>query len=162
MRHNGRARRSRAPALLLLAAFWLLPQGGTGHALPLAMHRPEATVAAHAHAPADALGPWHSLRRISFLDNFPRRRIRPGVGPRRFPRRLRPPRRPPPSPRRADPRRIPPSTALRLAMKRVPGSMGLGVELLPGPRPVYAVKLKAGSRILRVLVDAVTGRVVPR
>ncbi len=59
-------------------------------------------------------------------------------------------------------RHISPSEALQLAMRAAPGSMGLGVELLPGPRPVYSVKLKAGNRVMRVLVDAVTGRIVGR
>ena len=58
--------------------------------------------------------------------------------------------------------RISPSEALQLAMRTSPGSMGLGVELLPGPRPVYSVKLKAGNRVMRVLVDAVTGRIIGR
>ncbi len=66
----------------------------------------------------------------------------------------------PPRPYPAD--RLSPSEALQLAMRVAPGSMGLGVELLPGPRPVYAVKLKTGNRIMRVLVDAVTGRIIGR
>jgi uncharacterized membrane protein YkoI len=56
--------------------------------------------------------------------------------------------------------RIPPSEALRLAQRRWPRSIGLSVRLLRRARPVYAVKLKAGSRVLLVLVDARTGRVL--
>ncbi len=55
---------------------------------------------------------------------------------------------------------IPPSAALRAALGYAPGSQGLGVRLLRGPRLVYAVKLKSGNRIRRVLVDAHTGRVL--
>ncbi len=104
-------------------------------------------------------------------------RARPGVAPVQFyqtpyPRRPRliPRRKPPPAfrpPRRVprdgvgrDGRRISPSQALRKALRVSPGSMGLGVELLPGAPPVYAVKLKTGSRIHRVLVDALSGRVL--
>ena len=94
-------------------------------------------------------------------------RAPPGlVRPRRFlPPRLRGMRPPPPLPRH--PRdisrsgvRIQPSEALRLAQRRWPRSIGLSVRLLNRANPVYAVKLKAGSRVLLVLVDARTGRVL--
>ena len=53
---------------------------------------------------------------------------------------------------------ISPSVALRRALRYSPGSKGLGVRLMPGPRPVYAVKLKSGNRVHRILIDARTGR----
>jgi hypothetical protein len=62
--------------------------------------------------------------------------------------------------RRQGGRIIPPSTALRIALAASPGSQGLGVSLLKGPRLVYAVKLKTGSQIHRVLVDAETAQIV--
>ncbi|MGE0212730.1 MAG: PepSY domain-containing protein [Parvibaculaceae bacterium] len=55
---------------------------------------------------------------------------------------------------------IPPSTALEIALGTSPGSQGLGVSLLRGPRLIYAVKLKTGNQIHRVLVDAETAQVV--
>lgn len=55
---------------------------------------------------------------------------------------------------------IPPSTALQIALSASPGSQGLGVSLLKGPRLIYAVKLKTGNQIHRVLVDAETAQVV--
>jgi uncharacterized membrane protein YkoI len=55
---------------------------------------------------------------------------------------------------------IPPSVALRLALSYSPGSQGLGVDLVKGRRPMYAVKLKTGNRVHRVLVDAETGQIV--
>ncbi len=55
---------------------------------------------------------------------------------------------------------ITPSAALQAALGYAPGSQGLGVRLLQGSRLVYAVKLKSGNRIRRVLVDAQTGRVL--
>lgn len=55
---------------------------------------------------------------------------------------------------------IPPSMALRQALRYSPGSQGLDVTLVKGGRLMYAVKLKAGNRIVRVLVDAQTGRVL--
>jgi uncharacterized membrane protein YkoI len=50
--------------------------------------------------------------------------------------------------------------ALRLALSYSPGSQGLDVTLMQGGRPVYAVKLKTGNRVHRVLVDARTGQVL--
>lgn len=55
---------------------------------------------------------------------------------------------------------IAPSMALSLALRYSPGSKGLDVTLMEGGRPVYAVKLKTGNRIHRVLVDARTGQIV--
>jgi uncharacterized membrane protein YkoI len=55
---------------------------------------------------------------------------------------------------------IAPSMALSLALRYSPGSQGLGVTLKQGGRPVYAVKLKTGNRVHRVMVDARTGQIV--
>ena len=55
---------------------------------------------------------------------------------------------------------IAPSMALSLALRYSPGSKGLDVTLMEGGRPVYAVKLKTGNRVHRVLVDARTGQIV--
>jgi uncharacterized membrane protein YkoI len=55
---------------------------------------------------------------------------------------------------------IAPSMALRLALRYSPGSQGLDVTLMQGGRPVYAVKLKTGNRLHRVLVDARTGQIL--
>jgi uncharacterized membrane protein YkoI len=55
---------------------------------------------------------------------------------------------------------IAPSMALRIALRYSPGSQGLDVALMKGGRPTYAVKLKTGNRVHRVLVDAQTGQVV--
>jgi len=55
---------------------------------------------------------------------------------------------------------IAPSMALSLALRYSPGSKGLDVTLMEGGRPVYAVKLKTGNRVHRVLVDARTGQVL--
>lgn len=55
---------------------------------------------------------------------------------------------------------IAPSMALRRALRYSPGSQGLDVTLMQGGRPVYAVKLKTGNRVHRVLVDARTGEIV--
>ena len=108
------------------------------------------------------------IRLARMLEIRPPRRAAPPAPPR-----LRVPRRPPPGLRASPPRRAPrppatarpriaPSTALQMALQQLPGSLGLGVELLPGPRPVYSVKLKTGNRIHRVLVDAMNGRILNR
>jgi len=99
------------------------------------------------------------LTRVQFYQTpYPRR---PRLIPRRKPPpAFRPPRRVPRDGTAGKGRRISPSQALRKALRISPGSMGLGVELLPGAPPVYAVKLKTGSRIHRVLVDALSGRVL--
>jgi len=55
---------------------------------------------------------------------------------------------------------IAPSMALRIALRYSPGSQGLDVALMQGGRLIYAVKLKTGNRVHRVLVDAQTGQVV--
>ena len=55
---------------------------------------------------------------------------------------------------------IAPSMALRLALSYSPGSQGLDVTLRQGRRLVYAVKLKTGNRVHRVLIDAQTGQIL--
>lgn len=55
---------------------------------------------------------------------------------------------------------IPESVAVRQAMQLLPGSKPLGVRLLSGARPVYAVKLRTKGQVQRVLVDALTGDVM--
>jgi len=54
--------------------------------------------------------------------------------------------------------RISPSAALRAAQRVAPGSRGLGVRYVQG-RKGYIVKLKTRGGVLRVFVDARTGRV---
>jgi uncharacterized membrane protein YkoI len=60
----------------------------------------------------------------------------------------------------ADEEVIAPSMALRIALRYSPGSQGLDVTLVQGGRPMYAVKLKTGNRVQRVLVDARTGQIL--
>ena len=55
-------------------------------------------------------------------------------------------------------RKISPSAALRAAQRTSPGSRGLGVRYMRGKRG-YIVKLKTRGGVLRVFVDARTGRV---
>jgi hypothetical protein len=55
---------------------------------------------------------------------------------------------------------IPPSMALSLALSYSPGSQGLDVTLVQGRRLMYAVKLKTGTRVHRVLIDAHTGQIL--
>ena len=54
---------------------------------------------------------------------------------------------------------IAPSMALSMALRYSPGSQGLDVALVQGGR-MYAVKLKTGNRVHRVLVDARTGQIL--
>ena len=54
---------------------------------------------------------------------------------------------------------IAPSMALSVALGYSPGSQGLDVTLVQGGQ-VYAVKLKTGNRVHRVLVDARTGQIL--
>ena len=55
---------------------------------------------------------------------------------------------------------IGPTAALNQALNVVPGGTALGVRLLRGPTPVYAVKMRVGGRVLRVIVDARTAQVL--
>ena len=54
---------------------------------------------------------------------------------------------------------IAPSMALSAALRYSPGSQGLDVTLVQDGQ-VYAVKLKTGNRVHRVLVDARTGQIL--
>lgn len=55
---------------------------------------------------------------------------------------------------------IPESMAVGVAMQMLPDAKPLGVRLLSGERPVYAVKLRSQGQVQRVLVDALTGEVI--
>jgi hypothetical protein len=55
---------------------------------------------------------------------------------------------------------IGPTEALTQALSVVPGGKALGVKLLKGPNPVYAVKLRVGGQVRRILVDARTARIL--
>lgn len=55
---------------------------------------------------------------------------------------------------------IPESMAVGVAMQILPDSKPLGVRLLSGDPPVYAVKLRSQGQVQRVLVDALTGQVI--
>lgn len=144
---------------MLLAAFAIPAEAGVRF-----MDREAVTGAPHIErailpAPDNRHHVRPRLMRVQFLQSpYPRR---PRLIPRRKPPpAFRPPRRVPRDGVTREGRRISPSQALRKALRVSPGSMGLGVELLPGAPPVYAVKLKTGSRIHRVLVDALSGRVL--
>ncbi len=144
---------------MLLAAFATPAEAGMRF-----MDREAVTGAPHVERASFLMsGNRHHARlrvtRVQFYQTpYPRR---PRLIPRRKPPpAFRPPRKVPRDGVGRDGRRISPSQALRKALRVSPGSMGLGVELLPGAPPVYAVKLKTGSRIHRVLVDALSGRVL--
>lgn len=129
-------------------------------ALPVLPATPAHAAGWRSAAPALVV-PGHAVLPVQYYRGPPRL-----VRPRRaLPPRLRGMR--PPAPPLRRPRdasrpevRIQPSEALRLAQRRWPRSIGLSVRLLNRTNPVYAVKLKAGSRVLLVLVDARTGRVL--
>ena len=53
-----------------------------------------------------------------------------------------------------------PSQALKRALRRWPDAIGLSVRLLRRDRPVYVVRVRSGTRVEQVLVDAVTGKVL--
>jgi uncharacterized membrane protein YkoI len=55
---------------------------------------------------------------------------------------------------------IGPTEALTQALAAVPDGKPLGVKLLRGPAPVYAVKLRVGGKVRRILVDAQTAQVL--
>lgn len=55
---------------------------------------------------------------------------------------------------------IGPTEALTQALAAVPGGKALGVKLLKGPTPVYAVKLRVRGKVRRILVDARTAQVL--
>ncbi|HYM99457.1 MAG TPA: PepSY domain-containing protein [Aestuariivirgaceae bacterium] len=50
--------------------------------------------------------------------------------------------------------------ALTQALAAVPDGKPLGVKLLKGPTPVYAVKLRVRGKVRRILVDARTAQVL--
>jgi uncharacterized membrane protein YkoI len=55
---------------------------------------------------------------------------------------------------------IGPTEALTQALAAVPDGKALGVKLLKGPTPVYAVKLRVRGKVRRILVDARTAQVL--
>jgi hypothetical protein len=55
---------------------------------------------------------------------------------------------------------IGPTEALTQALAVVPNGKPLGVKLLRGPAPVYAVKLRVRGKVRRILVDARTAQIV--
>lgn len=55
---------------------------------------------------------------------------------------------------------IPESMAVTQALAAYPNGRPLGVKLLPGPSPVYAVKLRVDGQVLRVLVDAQSAQIL--
>jgi uncharacterized membrane protein YkoI len=55
---------------------------------------------------------------------------------------------------------IGPTEALTQALAAVPNGKPLGVKLLRGPAPVYAVKLRVRGKVRRILVDARTAQIV--
>ena len=154
------ARPSRAAALhnRILRA----PAPLSAHARLPAPRPPRAYPRAENPGPLTILAASYGAQRRPLFR--PRRPLPPVFRPpRKRPGYKRPgPRPSPPPPRTGSARRIPPSQALRNVLRVNPGSMGLGVELLPGGHPVYAVKLKTGSRIQRILVDAISGRLLDR
>ena len=148
---------------------------GMGLALTLLLQPPTA-----AGAVADASRTLHAASsapmqvwQAQYLNMPPSvRRLPPALRLRPRPPRLRPPPPPPrafapPLPRQAarnrSPRkpevRVRPSEALRLAQRRWPDSIGLSVRLLKQEPPMYVVKLRTRNQVVRVLVDARTGRV---
>lgn len=56
--------------------------------------------------------------------------------------------------------RLSPSQALKRALRRWPGGIGLSVRLLRHSQPVYVVRIRAGSRVVQVKVDAMNGRIM--
>ena len=55
---------------------------------------------------------------------------------------------------------IPESMAVTQALAAYPDGKPLGVKLLPGPTPVYAVKMRVDGQVLRVLVDALSAQIL--
>jgi len=55
---------------------------------------------------------------------------------------------------------IGPTEALTQALAAVPGGKALGVQLLKGQTPMYAVKLRVRGKVRRILVDARTAQIV--
>ena len=147
---------------MVLALIFLLPQ------LAVARLAPDAPM----RLPLSAA----SVHLVQYLNDFPSPRIRrlpPALRMRPRPPRVRRPPVPPrafapPLPSRQGMRRpaqrsaitIKPSEALRLAQRRWPASIGLSVRLLRQDPPMYVVRLRTRSRVVQVLVDARSGRVL--
>lgn len=55
---------------------------------------------------------------------------------------------------------IPESVAVTQALAAYPEGKPLGVKLLPGSSPVYAVKLRVDGQVLRILVDAQSAEIL--
>lgn len=55
---------------------------------------------------------------------------------------------------------IPQSAAVAAAMQLYPYGKPIGVRLLQGSPPVYAVKIRTQGQVTRVLVDAQTAQVI--
>jgi hypothetical protein len=55
---------------------------------------------------------------------------------------------------------IPESMAVTQALAAYPEAKPLGVKLLPGSSPVYAVKLRVDGQILRILIDAQSAQIL--
>jgi hypothetical protein len=55
---------------------------------------------------------------------------------------------------------IPQSVAVNQALSVYPGGKPLRVRLLPGPSPVYEVKLRVDGQVLRVHVDAQSAQIL--
>jgi uncharacterized membrane protein YkoI len=55
---------------------------------------------------------------------------------------------------------IGPTEALTQALAAVPGGKALGVKLLKGETPMYAVKLRVRGKVRRILVDARTAQIL--
>ncbi len=148
MKHFLTAMRMALALVILAAQFWAAEAGaGTLRGAPAVSAR--------------AL----PVQRVQYLDFPPPRFRRLPPALRMRPRLRRPPRRPrvvvpPPRRMRRPAVKIRPSEALRLAQRRWPDSIGLSVRLLGDEPPVYVVKLRTRSRVVRVLVDARSGRVL--
>jgi uncharacterized membrane protein YkoI len=55
---------------------------------------------------------------------------------------------------------IPQSEAVTQALAAYPEATPLGVKLLPGPPPVYAVKLRVDGQVFRVHIDAQSAQIL--
>lgn len=55
---------------------------------------------------------------------------------------------------------VPESVAVSQAMRAYPDGQPLGVKFLPGPPPMYSVRVKTHGQMQRVLVDATTGQLL--
>ena len=145
----------------LAAASPVLASGLGGGIVLARFHHAVAAGHRHPSAPAQYLIPVSGQPPIpNALPGYVAPPRAPALRPRPYlPPRLRSLRRPRPAATSSAQPRVTPSEALRLAQQRWPRSIPLSVRLLRRSPPVYAVKLKAGSRVVKVMVDARTGRV---